>query len=164
MRRHVNPHPQVAGGSRNGRQGYKYVSSQWKKPCCRVFICSIRPSSSNPLQSALVYASSIFFFLFNYLPDALGLHQLSHQETTPPHTHTHTGGSVRKESACNAGDPGSTPGLGEDPLGKGIATHSSILAWRIPWTEECVWAYSPWRLTEESHDLATKPPPAARGI
>ena len=25
---------------------------------------------------------------------------------------------------------------GEDPLEKGIATHSSILAWRIPWTEE----------------------------
>ena len=25
---------------------------------------------------------------------------------------------------------------GEDPLGKGMATHSSILAWRIPWTEE----------------------------
>ena len=25
---------------------------------------------------------------------------------------------------------------GEDPLQKGIATHSSILAWRIPWTEE----------------------------
>ena len=24
----------------------------------------------------------------------------------------------------------------EDPLGKGVATHSSILAWRIPWTEE----------------------------
>ena len=24
----------------------------------------------------------------------------------------------------------------EDPLGKGIATHSSILAWRIPWTED----------------------------
>ena len=24
----------------------------------------------------------------------------------------------------------------EDHLGKGIATHSSILAWRIPWTEE----------------------------
>ena len=24
----------------------------------------------------------------------------------------------------------------EDPLKKGIATHSSILAWRIPWTEE----------------------------
>ena len=25
---------------------------------------------------------------------------------------------------------------GENPLGKGMATHSSILAWRIPWTEE----------------------------
>ena len=24
----------------------------------------------------------------------------------------------------------------EDPLKKGVATHSSILAWRIPWTEE----------------------------
>ena len=81
--------------------------------------------------------------------------------------------SIGKESACNAGDPGSIPGLGrsagegtdypfqyfgaslvvqlvknlpamqetwvlslswEDPLEKGTATHSSILAWRIPWT------------------------------
>ena len=84
------------------------------------------------------------------------------------------GGSVGKESACNAGDPRSIPGSGrspgegigyslqyswaslvaqlvknppamwvdqtwvrslgwEDPLEKGKATHSSILAWRIPW-------------------------------
>ena len=81
--------------------------------------------------------------------------------------------SVGKESACNAGDPGSIPRLGrstgegigyllqdswaslvaqlvknlpamqetwvrslgwEDPLEKGEATHSSILAWRILWT------------------------------
>ena len=28
----------------------------------------------------------------------------------------------------------------EDPLEKGMATHSSILAWRIPWTEELGWA------------------------
>ena len=33
----------------------------------------------------------------------------------------------------------SVPSLGwEDPLGKGTATHSSIRAWRIPWTEEPV--------------------------
>ena len=32
-----------------------------------------------------------------------------------------------KESACNAEDPGSIPGL-EDPLEKGMVTHSSILA------------------------------------
>ena len=43
-------------------------------------------------------------------------------------------GSVGKESACNAGDLAAIPGLGwEDPLEKGMATHSSILAWRIPW-------------------------------
>ena len=81
--------------------------------------------------------------------------------------------SVGKESACNAGDPGSIPGSGrsagegigyplqdswaslvaqvvknppsmrktwlrsrgwEDPLEKGQATDSSILAWRTPWT------------------------------
>ena len=84
-----------------------------------------------------------------------------------------TDNSVGKESACNAGDPGSISGSGrspgegigypfqyswaslvaqlvknppatwetwarslgwENPLGKGKATHSSILAWRIPWT------------------------------
>ena len=33
------------------------------------------------------------------------------------------------------GDLGSNPGQ-EDPLEKDIATYSSILAWRIPWTEE----------------------------
>ena len=37
------------------------------------------------------------------------------------------GGSDGKESAHNAGDLGSIPGL-EDPLEKGMATHSSILA------------------------------------
>ena len=41
------------------------------------------------------------------------------------------GGSEDKVSTCNAGDPGSIPGL-EDPLEKEMATHSSILAWRIP--------------------------------
>ena len=45
------------------------------------------------------------------------------------------GGSDGTESACNAGDPGSIPGL-EISLEKGMATHSSILAREIPWTEE----------------------------
>ena len=40
-----------------------------------------------------------------------------------------------KASACNAGDLGSILGQ-EDPLEKEMATHSSILAWRIPWIEE----------------------------
>ena len=44
-------------------------------------------------------------------------------------------GSDGKESACNVVDPGSILGL-ERSLEKGMATHSSILAWIIPWTEE----------------------------
>ena len=81
--------------------------------------------------------------------------------------------SVGKESACNAGDPSSIPGLGRSSgegigyplqyswaslvaqlwavknpptmmetwvcsLEKGKATHSSLLAWRIPWTVQCM--------------------------
>ena len=42
-------------------------------------------------------------------------------------------GSAGKESACNAGDLGSVPELGRSP-GEGKATHSSIVARRIPWT------------------------------
>ena len=37
------------------------------------------------------------------------------------------GGSYGKELACNVGDLG-----WEDPLEEGMATHSNILAWRIP--------------------------------
>ena len=44
-------------------------------------------------------------------------------------------GSDGKEFACNVGDLGLILGW-EDPLEKGMATHSSILARRIPWTEK----------------------------
>ena len=50
-------------------------------------------------------------------------------------TYTCTWQLSGKESACNAGDSSLTPGL-EDPLKKEMATHASILAWRIPWTEK----------------------------
>ena len=48
------------------------------------------------------------------------------------------GSSVGKESACNAGDLDSIPGSGRSPgVGKEeMTTHSSILAWRISWTED----------------------------
>ena len=51
----------------------------------------------------------------------------------------------------NAGDvkdPSSIPGL-KDPLEKEMATHSNILAWRIPWTEE------PGGLEENPRELDT---------
>ena len=45
------------------------------------------------------------------------------------------GSSVSKEFDCSVGGLGSIPGLGRS-LEKEMATHSSILAWRITWTEE----------------------------
>ena len=44
-------------------------------------------------------------------------------------------GQTVKESACDEGDLGQSMSQ-EDPLEKGMATHSSILGWRIAWTEE----------------------------
>ena len=49
------------------------------------------------------------------------------------------GGSDGEESACNVGDPASIPGMGRH-LEKGMATYSSILAWRIPMDREAWWA------------------------
>ena len=49
------------------------------------------------------------------------------------------GGSDSKESTYNVGDLGSIPGLGRYPE-EGMATHSSILAWRIPMDRGAWWA------------------------
>ena len=51
------------------------------------------------------------------------------------------GGSDGKESACNAGDPV------DNPLEKGMATHSSILAWRILYIGNLA-GYSLWHHKE----------------
>ena len=48
------------------------------------------------------------------------------------------------------------PSLGwEDPLEKGMAIHSSILAWEIPWTEELA-GYTPWGRKESDTILTAK--------
>ena len=52
----------------------------------------------------------------------------------------------KNELPASAGDlrvAGSIPGSGR-PLEKEMATHSSILAWRIPWTEEPGGLWSIW--------------------
>ena len=46
-----------------------------------------------------------------------------------------SGSSVIKNLPANAGDAGSIPGLERSPEEE-KETHSSILAWEIPWTEE----------------------------
>jgi len=56
---------------------------------------------------------------------------------------TTNGGSDGKESACSAGDLGFISESGRS-LGKGMAIHASILAWRIPWTEEPGGLQSMW--------------------
>ena len=63
------------------------------------------------------------------------------------------GGSDSKESACNARDLVSLPELG-DSLKKEMATHSSILAWRIPWPSNLA-CYSPWSHKRVRHNWAT---------
>ena len=74
-----------------------------------------------------VYQTSVLFkglclFIYIRIDSCLGIR-------INPHS------SVGKESACNVGDLGLIPGYGRSP-GEGMAIHSSILAWKIPWTEE----------------------------
>ena len=45
----------------------------------------------------------------------------------------------------------------EDSLEKGMAPHSSILAWRIPWAEEPGGSYSPWGRIELANLLLSQP-------
>ena len=58
-------------------------------------------------------------------------------------------GSDGRESACNAGDLGRSL-VWEDPLEKGMATHSSSVAWRLPWAEEPDRLYSPWNSPDQN--------------
>ena len=60
------------------------------------------------------------------------------------------GGSDSKESAYNARDPGYIPGW-EDPLEKGMAPHSSILAWKNP-MDRGVW----WAIVHGGHKRVTE--------
>ena len=59
----------------------------------------------------------------------------SGEKTNILHTKGFPGGSDCKEAACSAGVLSLIPGLGRSPEA-GIATHSRIHAWRVPWTEE----------------------------
>ena len=63
------------------------------------------------------------------------------------YTRAFPGGSVGKESLCNAGDPGSIPGWGRPP-GEGREWQPTPLkesTWRIPWTEDPgeIWSMGP---------------------
>ena len=59
-------------------------------------------------------------------------------------------------NAGDVGDAGSIPGWGRSPEKK-MATHSSVLAWKIPWTEEPgglqSWGRKELEMTEHAHKL-----------
>ena len=61
-----------------------------------------------------------------------GVARVGHSLGTSPRF---PGGSEVKASAWNEGEPGSIL-VREDPLEKEMATQSSTLAWKLPWTEE----------------------------
>ena len=75
------------------------------------------------------------------------------------------GGSGGKESACNAGDLGSIPGLGRSSE-KGLAPHSSTPAWRIP-MDRGAWRATVHRVTKTER-LGTarllRQPPSRQGL
>ena len=64
-----------------------------------------------------------------------------------------SGGLDDRETACNAEDLGLISGLGRSSR-EGLGTHSSILAWRIPWTEEPGGLY-PLELQRVRYDWVT---------
>ena len=65
------------------------------------------------------------------------------------------GVSDSKESTCNAGDLGSNPGWGRSPGGR-HGNPYSILAWRIPWTEEPGGLATVHGVTKSRDDWVTK--------
>ena len=89
-----------------------------------------------PLSEIFIYLSAIICFFINLFPSIGSFSSCKVSEAYL---------SDGKESACNAGNPGSTPGSVR-PLEKGMATHSIIPAWKIPCTEEP--GYSPWGCKE----------------
>ena len=76
---------------------------------------------------------SSFSYRASYFQQKLGI------EVERPHTSPRIFKALYlvevKASACNVGDLSSIPGSGRS-LVKEMATHSSILAWRIPWMAE----------------------------
>ena len=85
------------------------------------------------------------WFCFSASGKQSGHHRVETREKKPCHSCSYWEGAAwsrgfpsdsdGKESACNAEDPGLIPGAGRSS-GEGNGYHSSILAWRIPWTEE----------------------------
>ena len=105
------------GGGRMGVREFSVLSDQF---CWELKLLERLLWERSKVFSLLV-ASNLSFF--------------GEKKTTAQKKLAQFGGSDGKASAYNSGDLGLIPGSGRSP-GEGMATHSSTLAWRIPWTEE----------------------------
>ena len=108
------------------------LSSSWSMCPTRLCLCFLLTSSYlTPTHTICIHA-------YVYPPPWSDQGDFRKTYRIYIHTYTHVGfpgDSDSKESTCSARDTGSIPEL-EDPLQKGVATHSSVLAWEILWTEE----------------------------
>ena len=95
------------------------------------------PTMKEPTEAKTLL---LLIFLISFIPLSLDLGS--------------PGGSDSKESAYSVGDPVQSLGQ-EDPLEKEMATHSSILAWKIPWTDYSPWGCRQLDMTERLHFLWT---------
>ena len=109
----------------------------------KVFFCIVTDATSKysqfPEEPSAHIRVSINFFKSTFLEPSAnnfkGHEQPKDKYTEVPQCEGFPGGSDNKESACNVGEQSSIP-ESENSFEKGMPTHSSILAWRTPWTEE----------------------------
>ena len=94
-------------------------------------VSSHQPGLKNPLPATFLHSSGI------YLPFTPTIH--SHDPTLNLFITRNYSTISKHEPTCNVGDLVRSLGW-EDPLEKGMATHSSILAWRIPMDRGAWWA------------------------
>ena len=91
------------------------LNNNWASACQYSKIWNMRVDLSKGLLKTRMYNMQFFVDVIHYLG--------------------FPGGSVVKNMPANAGDASLIPGSGKSPEEE-VAIHSSILAWRIPWTED----------------------------
>ena len=109
-----------------------------------IFFLADEPVSLSVIPFIFSYPSLITCLLWSSLNMGIMLYRASLEA------------QMVKNLACSVGDSGLIPGPGKSPE-KGMAPYSSILAWRIPWTEESgrlqsIGSQSQIRLSDNTHN------------
>ena len=124
--------------------------------CFLRYECKTLPSYSNTsrafyLMTSFLTLNKIVLLILNILKRAEWQFKINKNIDQLPRW------SSGKEFACHTGDARDTgliPGLGRFP-GISMATHSSSLPWKIPWTEEPDRLLSPWAKTDTAEQMHT---------